>query len=107
LTSNSISTDRLFNNIPAYILVLPIVNHNSCWWTRWLVFQTLAKIDTDKIALMNIAIVEIVPAALPFLFTNRKLIIKASRGNNTAVSVMWVVRVSMLYKLVSNFIVEL
>jgi len=73
----------------------------------WLVFQTLAKIETDKIALIRMAAVETQPDIFDDFPGTDKLIIKASKGNNTAVSVMWVVRVSMLYKLVSNFIVEL
>ena len=68
----------------------------------WLVFQTLAKIETDKIALIRMAAVETQPDIFDDFPGTDKLIIKASKGNNTAVSVIWMVRVSMDCKLFSK-----
>lgn len=68
-------------------------------------FHTLANIDTDKILLNRIAIVDTQPAPLSHFFGKEILITKANKGINTAANVKWMVRVSMDCKKFSNVIV--
>ena len=97
LTSSSIKTERLFNKIPAVILVVPMVNHSvrSCtWWP----FQTRANTKAEQMVPVRMAAVETHPESLFCLPGKIRLIKKASSGMNTAASVNFMVRVSIDWK---------
>ena len=84
-TSNNINTDKLFSNMPAYNLLLPIVNQFCCKCIGcW--FHTLAKTITDKTPLIKIATVDTHPVTLPFVAGTKKLTTNASKGISTAAS---------------------
>ncbi len=70
----------------------------------WLLFQTRANTNPDKMVLINIAVTEIHPDILYRLNPKQKLITKASKGINTAASVKRIVNVSIACKKKSNVI---
>ncbi len=89
--------------MPACTFVSPMVNQSCDWCTSWL-FQTFANTNADKTALVKIAIVDTQPDTLFHLVGKEILIMKASKGINTAARVKWIVRVSMAFKKSFKFI---